>query len=198
MSKATSAPAFEVGSTVKQFTVLSKTAKVATLQCVCGRVRTFSASNIYRMLAPTGRQSCGCNSADQVIVGGDPHLPAGVTTQRELIAWGGRTNASFYDLARYRGFSYAVQHLAKVAEKRHPGEGWRILKILPVEREAPPRAQRTSAPKSGRENSSYDREYALDYRRKRAQDPERAARYQAYQRDYRAKRKAEGSDERPL
>jgi len=112
------------------------------VRCVCNRERV----RLYQGSYPDRwNETCGCNGIDHIRIGGDPSLPAQVTTLPELVAWGGWAGmTSFYARKNTVGMSATVQQLSQLAEARHPGEGWRIPRIIPVPGEvlllAPPTA----------------------------------------------------------
>jgi len=100
------------------------------VRCVCNRERV----RLYQGSYPDRwNETCGCNGIDHIRIGGDPNLPAQVTTLPELVAWGGWAGmTSFYARKNTVGMSATVQQLSQLAEARHPGEGWRIPRIIPV------------------------------------------------------------------
>ncbi len=109
-----------------------------TLQCSCGRIRTFA------VLASTSkwtRITCGCNGIDPVSVLGDPNLPSGIHSYNNLIEWAGCTRQAHYALLHRRGLSFALDHLADLAESNHPGEGWRIRAVIGAD-SVPPKQER--------------------------------------------------------
>ena len=117
------------GEQLGSFTVLSlSNRREATLRCVCGRIRTFS--SLGSVL--DARTTCGCNGIDQIFVCGDPNLPKGVKNYMSLIRWAGCSRQAHYQMIALHGFRHAVEHLEKLAEKKHPKQGWRITTVIPI------------------------------------------------------------------
>ena len=119
----------QVGEKLGEFTILAKDDHWATLRCVCGRLRVFSVMSLSWL--PKKRRTCGCNGIDAISVHGDPNLPKDVTGYCQLTMWAGITRQGANLYAKAHGKHQTYLHLAALAEKNHPGEGWRWLKIVP-------------------------------------------------------------------
>lgn len=98
--------------------------------CKCGRTRKYQKQTLINNKIQT--ISCGCNGVDQITVIGDPNLPENVNSYNALINWAGCSRQAHYRMIQKRGSEYALEHLTKLAEKNHPGEGWRIKAIIPI------------------------------------------------------------------
>jgi len=123
------------GDQVGEFTVISMRRGVSVLRCVCGRIRsmTVNLTSLTKF-----RTTCGCNGVDEIFIGGDPNLPAGVSGYCDLITWAGCTHQAHHQLIHKHGLRHALLRLAAAAEKNHLREGWRVLACVPCPAEGPP------------------------------------------------------------
>ncbi len=113
---------------------LDEVRKEATLRCVCGRLVVYRAAT-YALWAweRSARLTCGCNGLDRIRVRGNPDLPKGVDSYNALIRWAGCSRQAHYQMIHRLGLRGAVEHLAGLAEKSHPGVGRKtILKVVPI------------------------------------------------------------------
>jgi len=125
---------YVIGDTLGKFTIEAfPDERRCHLRCVCGRLREVAKTSLNGLLQY--RSSCGCNGVDTIMLRGDPDLPTGVHGYNQLIRWAGCSRQAHYQMIHTRGLWYAVQHLSELAEERHPGEGWRILKVVPMPKE---------------------------------------------------------------
>lgn len=120
-------PSVEVGQMLGEMQITEVHRGYVNVRCRCHRIRRFSLS----ALSHSTRLTCGCIELDQLTLKGDPNLPPGVTTSTELFQWAGISRQAYFDYLHRRGLEQALANLAEHAEKKHPGEGWRIHAILP-------------------------------------------------------------------
>ncbi len=127
----------QIGDKINDFTIMSRYLGRVTLRCICGRIRVYRQTSL-RYLEKT-RLTCGCNGIDQIAVQGDPNLPTGVETYGDLVRWAGdSSNAHSTNQVQRHGLRHAIITLAAKAERTHPGEGWRVLRVLPYPAAYPP------------------------------------------------------------
>ncbi len=126
---------YVVGDEVGSFTILSFEKRMK-LRCRCGRVRTFAKETISQI--EQKRLTCGCDGIDWVYLRGDPNLPPGVRGYKDLCGWAGISPQAITQFTHREGLRHAILRLAAKAEENHPGEGWRVLKVVPYPAEGAP------------------------------------------------------------
>lgn len=122
-------PNYLAGHTVHHFTVVSNEKGLLTLECVCGRIRTWFRQG-YKPLPWT---SCGCQGGP-IYLFGAPDLPPGVTSWVSLLKWAGVSRQLFDEWLSYNGWPTARGYLLERVSKKYPGMEDIIDPMIPEKR----------------------------------------------------------------